>query len=318
MLSTLALFLLSIAVLLISTQAFVKLAVRLSLALRISPLVIGTTVVAIGTSFPELIVSGLASSRGDNGLALGNIIGSNIVNVFLVLPVAILFGRLRIGTTKTQRNVLSLLIITTAFSLLYALSLPARLRGVILILFAFLFTLGEFYWGVVGRGHEDSKQFRHRRSGHIGLIQGLVLLLSLGGIWLGGTTTVSAVKYLSEISGYSTTILGLSLTAVATSLPEFFATIFGERSHQEKMVIGTIIGSNLYNLLLIGGVSALLSTSIKTVPSLAASPWLFFFLATGSLVWLVLHFKGSTVPKWVAVLFLLLAALYLSSLTRVS
>ena len=101
-----------VVVLLLSTQTFVKLAKKISLALRISPLIVGITIVALGTSLPELSVSLIASINNDAGLAFGNIIGSNIVNILVVLPVCIVIGKLRIVKTKTQRSSVLLLGIT--------------------------------------------------------------------------------------------------------------------------------------------------------------------------------------------------------------
>jgi len=100
-----------IVLLLFSTKTLIKLSETLSLSLRLSPLVIGMTVVAIGTSLPELSVSTIASGRNDISLAIGNIIGSNIVNILLVFSVGALIGKLRIGTTKTPRNAIILIIL---------------------------------------------------------------------------------------------------------------------------------------------------------------------------------------------------------------
>src|SRR3972149_2353540 len=160
-------FCIGVIVLLLSTHALIKLTERLSSDSRISPLIIGATVVALGTSLPELTVSLIASARHDLGLALGNIIGSNVVNIFMVLPVGILIGKLRIGSTKTQRNALLLLGATVLFIALQILHLPVLFSGLLLITLALLFTIGEYQLGVFGRTHEDAKVFRKQTNGKL-------------------------------------------------------------------------------------------------------------------------------------------------------
>ncbi len=150
---TLLIFLAGIIVLLISTRIFVDVATKISFYLRISPLIIGATVVALGTSLPELTVSIFAILRGDPGLAAGNIIGSNIANILLVFPIGILFGGIRIGTTKTQRNGIMLLAATVIFFVFFKY-FASPIAGVILIGLAVMFTIKEYQWGIVGRLHE--------------------------------------------------------------------------------------------------------------------------------------------------------------------
>lgn len=163
MLELLLKFCLGVIFLLPSTQTFVKLAKKISLALRISPLIIGTTLVALGTSLPELSVSLIAAIKNGAGLALGNIIGSNIVNVLLVLPVGIVIGKLRIGKTKTQRSALLLLGVTAVFILLQLRSFPLLTSGLFLVASALIITILEYQWAVYGRSHEDLARFHNNK-----------------------------------------------------------------------------------------------------------------------------------------------------------
>ena len=168
---SITLFIIGAIVLLVSTQAFIKLAERISVSLRLSPLIIGLTVVSIGTSLPELTVSTIAAIRGDVGLAMGNLIGSNIVNVFLVLGVGILVGKLRVGTTKTQRNIYMMSGIAGLFLLLYLLGLPHIIAGGILLATALMVTFDEYIRGVSGRTHEDAKMFAKRKYGRVTILE---------------------------------------------------------------------------------------------------------------------------------------------------
>ncbi|KKU68451.1 MAG: hypothetical protein UY06_C0008G0002 [Candidatus Amesbacteria bacterium GW2011_GWA2_47_70] len=292
-----------VGMLLLSTHAFVKLVIKISQRLKLSPLIIGMTVVAVGTSLPELVVSGTSLIKGDVGLAWGNIIGSNIVNVLLVLPVGIMLGKLRIGTTKTQRNVWVLLGAAAIFAAIQAWGWS----GWILLVLAVAVIIEEYMWGVAGREHEDAKRFNHLAPKKLGAGDGIGILVTLVVIAVGGVMTVGAVEGISLASGYSTTILGLTLTAVVTSLPELLTTVFAQKEHQAKVTVGNIVGSNIYNLLLIGGILLLFSSPLA--------------LGTREVVWLglttaifalILHkFSGKPVPRWVGAGLLGLLVVYL-------
>lgn len=303
-------FCVGVIFLLLSTHALVKLTERLSSDLRISPLIIGATVVALGTSLPELAVSSIASARHDTGLALGNIIGSNIVNIFMVLPVGILIGKLRIGSTKTQRSALFLLGATALFVALQRFHLPVLFSGLLLIALAFFFTIGEYQLGVFGRTHEDAKVFRKHTNGRLTFGRIASIIFAVAGVILGGVLVVSSVENISMITGYSTTILGLSLTAIVTSLPELLTTIFAQKEHQEKITVGNIIGSNIYNLLFIGGVITLFSPTMA-VPF---RDWVWLIAATLGFVFILRRFSGKPIPKSIGLSLLLFLIVYLLSL----
>lgn len=293
--------------LLISTQVFIKLAERISVTLKLSPLIIGLTVVSIGTSLPELTVSTTAALRGDVGLAMGNIIGSNIVNVFLVLGIGILVGKLRVGTIKTQRNIYMLSGITGLFLLFYLLGIPNSIAGGILLLIVLIVTVDEYLWGVSGRKHEDAKMYAKRKYSRFSLVDIGKLAATLFGLVAGGIVTVTSVEQLSVLLGFSTTILGLSVTAIATSLPELLTTIFSEEDGEAKITIGNLIGSNIYNLALIGGIVLLIS-SWKIITA-----YEIFMLITVTLIFtaVVVVNKGKVIPKYTGFLLLALFGAYI-------
>jgi cation:H+ antiporter len=303
-------FCLGVVILLLSTQALVKLAKKLSQIIQISPLIIGTTIVALGTSVPELAVSTIASLKHDTGLALGNIIGSNIVNVLMVLPAGILIGKLRIGRNKTQRNALILLGVTALFVILYFTSIPSFFVGLFLIILALIVTVGEYELGVFGRRHEDSVWFKNHKKEKFTSKKIILIPLSIMGIILGSLLVVNSVESISAATGYSTTILGLSLTAIATSLPELLTTIFSQEEHQGKITIGNLIGSNIYNLLFIGGIVTFFSSG----RAILTMNWVWLIATTIGFVYLLRYFRGELVPRWVGVFLLLLFIVYLATL----
>lgn len=295
---------------LVSTRVLVTLAIRISAALRISPLIVGTTIVALGTSLPELAVSAVASVRQDIGLALGNIIGSNIVNIFMVLPVGILIGKLRVGTTKTQRNAFLLLGVTAVFIVLHMASIGTILTGLILLILALLVTVVEYKWAVFGRDHEDFPKLKKSGVEKFSLGKGLGLAASVVGIIAGGVLVVTSVEGIATLTGYSTTILGLSLTAIATSLPELLTTVFSQEENQEKITLGNIIGSNIYNLLFIGGVIAFFPSDAPV----QIRDWGALVLATICFVVVLTRYKGKKVPRRVGLVLLMFLVVYLYTL----
>ena len=301
---------LGVIVLLFSTQVFIQIAKKMSHIVKISPLIIGATFVAIGTSLPELVVSMTAVLQKDTGLAMGNIIGSNIVNIFLVLPVAIFTGKLRIGTNKTQRNALIMVGITLIFIFIQFLKPVPIASGLFLIILALLVTVLEFEQGVFGRNHEDSLRFNKKNHNRITILAVIIAVLSIVGIIMGGILVVSSIESISRITGYSTTILGLSLTAVATSLPELLTTVIAQEEHQEKMTIGNISGSNIYNLLLVGGLTMIFTTGLV----IASINWIWLIISTVGFAYILRRYKGIFIPKRLGAVLILLFIVYLFTL----
>lgn len=306
----LAAFLLGIIILLISAEVFVKLASKVSSVFRISPLIIGTTIVAVGTSFPELIVSLVASAKKDYGLAIGNIIGSNIINIFFVLAIGIILGNINIGTSKTQRSALLLALATLTYIFLSLANIPGQIAGLLLIVLAIIFSLLEVDWGIAGRNREDKAYMKHHSNTSFGLHNILLTSFCFLGILIGGMVSVYGVEKLSLLTGYSTGILGLSLAAVATSLPELLTTVFSRKKDQGKIAIGSILGSNVYNLLLIGGLVNLFSPE----KVMAGRHWLALLFATACLVAIVFGYRGKAIPKKVGLLLLVFFLAYIYTL----
>lgn len=300
-------FFVGVLVLLFSTHTFVRLVIKISQSVKISPLVLGTTLVALGTSLPELAVSTVALIKHDIGLAMGNIIGSNIVNIFFVLPAGILIGKLRIGTTKTQRSAFFLLAITIIFLVSQIISFPPLFTGFTLITLALIITVVEYKWAIIGRTHEDLSRFKNHRKKHLSLLSIVAVAISVLGIVLGGILIVSSAESISALTGYSTTIIGLSLTALATSLPELLTTVFSQEENEGKVTTGNIIGSSIYNLLLIGGII----TAFSSKNSVYLNDWLWLFLATIFFFFILRRYKGKIVPKWVGLVLLILFLAYI-------
>ena len=310
MLGILIKFLIGSLILLVSTQFLVNYAKKISLALKISPLIIGLTIVAIGTSLPELSFSLTALIKQDVGLAMGNIVGSNVVNILFVFAVGILIGKLRVGTSKTQRNSMFLLVATVLFVVLQLTQVPAKISGLILISSAVLITLVEYFMGVLGRKNEDKKMFANKQKIEINSSVIFVPIFLIAGVIVGSLIAVSAIEEFSILTKISTTIIGLSLTAIVTSLPELLTTIFSQEEHQAKLTMGNILGSNIYNFLLIGGFINLLSGK----NGIAMKDWIIMLFVTGFFLFILKRFSGRNIPKKYGVILLIIFVFYLLNL----
>lgn len=250
-------FAIGLLVILLSAQILVTIAHDIAAKFKLSPLIISLVVVALGTTLPELTVTIVSLSHHDSGHALGNLIGSSIANLTLILGAVALLGSVKIGTVKTQKNAALLLCVTAVFTVLYLLQVPSLYRAGILV---FLWIGVIFYqidMGIKARNGEDHvlmkklKQLGKKKQNHHST-KLVVLLLSLSviALALGGTLTVTAVEHLAVALGLSTTLLGMTLTAVSTSLPELLTSVLASIKRDNKVVIGTLLGSNIFNLTL--------------------------------------------------------------------
>ncbi|OGV97213.1 hypothetical protein A2W24_04275 [Microgenomates group bacterium RBG_16_45_19] len=291
------LFLVGVGLLLVAADTLVKAAEHWALKIRLSPLIIGSTLLALGTSLPELTVSLIASLQGDVDLALSNIIGSNITNLLLVLPLAALVSPLRIGTTKTQRNGWIMLLVTGIFVVVTAWWWTA-LAGWGLILGAVGFTCLEYWWGVNGRTHEDKQQFKRKERSNTHTLA--LLVIALVGVVIGGVLTVRGAEALALSWGLTTSLVGLTLVALVTSLPEIVVALTSSWQKEAKLAEGSILGSNIYNILLIGGLIVITSAGEKQLhPGLIG-----FSLSAVAVVWLLRQYCGRAWPKYVSGLLL--------------
>lgn len=300
-------FCLGIVILLFSTQRLVGLAEKVSRAFRLSSLIVGITIVAIGTSLPELAVSFISILKHDAGLAMGNIIGSNIVNVLLIFPIGLLIGKLQVGTTKTQHNILLLIGATIMFYLTQVIGNIKYVTGCLLMGLAVLISGIEYKLAVIGRTHEDSKQFESSINEKLSLSTIFLGFFLVLGIILGGILVVDTVEKISLLTGISTTILGFTLTAIATSLPELMTTIFSQENQQEKITLGNILGSNIYNLLLIGGIIMFFPYSA----TIRIKEWLWLAVTTIVFAFILRYYRGQKPSRIVGVILLVFFLIYL-------
>lgn len=251
-----------LALLLLGGDWLVKGAVGLATKLQIPALIIGLTIVAFGTSAPELLVSLRAAMSGNSGLALGNVVGSNIANVLLVLGLPALFAAIVCKDDGIRANMVILSAVTVLFIAMLMIGPLSRLDGIILLTVLIAFLAYQFM------------QMRRQQSvakvalvdvslddvGEIptsGLKVAAFLIAGLIALPVAAELTVRSAITIAEIWGVPADVIGLTIVAIGTSLPELATAIMAARAASTSVLIGSVIGSNLFNIAAILGITAL-------------------------------------------------------------
>jgi len=233
--------------------------------LGVSPLLIGLTIVGFGTSAPEILVSVVASLQGNPGLAIGNAIGSNITNIALILGTTALLVPLAVNS-GTMRREMPILIGTTVFAYLLLIDGELGFGDGLALLFGLLVMLGwVIYLGLSSRDSKDpmATEFAAEIPTDLTLGQALFWLL-VGGVVLmvGSRILVWGAVAIAQHFGVSDLIIGLTIVALGTSLPELAAAIASALKNEPDIAIGNVIGSNMFNLLAVLGIPGILSPSV--------------------------------------------------------
>jgi cation:H+ antiporter len=304
------LFLAGLVVLVTGGHALVNGASTLALRFGLSSLVIGLTVVAWGTSAPELAVCLGAALRGQGEMALGNVVGSNIINILGVLGVSALVRPLVVSRQLVWHDVPILVGLSAVTFVLGYDGHLGRLEGALLFLGGIAYTVHAIR--ARRRGGEGNTEGRPRPK--VGLTRAS-LLVTVGMILLvvGARWMVEAATSFAQALGVSDLVVGLTVVAVGTSLPEVAASIVAALRGQRDMAVGNAIGSNIFNIVNVLGLTALLAPGGVPVPG----PALRFDLPVMIVVaaaCLPIFFTGHRIARWEGALFLAYYAIYVSFL----
>lgn len=227
----------------------------LAFRLGIPQLVIGLTIVAMGTSAPEAAVSITSALKGNEGITVGNVVGSNIMNILLILGIASVIVPLAVQKSTRMIEIPYMIAITVLFGVLgYTGEMVTRVEGGILWI-AFLIYLGYLLW-MAKKGKEDNEPDEKQKSLPVQL---LMILVGLVCIVLGSDFVVDGATEIAKVIGISERIIGLTIVAFGTSLPELVTSIAAARRGNADIAIGNIVGSNVFNILFVAGTSALIS-----------------------------------------------------------
>jgi cation:H+ antiporter len=313
---TILLFLLGLAALIVGAELLVRGASRLALSFGISPLVVGLTVVAFGTSSPELAVSVQSTMAGQVDIALGNVVGSNIFNVLFILGISALIAPLIVAPQVIRQEVP---IMVGATLLCFALALDggiSRTDGAImfgLLIFYTTFLIRQSRKEGKAVQDEYAEELKPAATGwdsklpaQLALIAGGLGLLVLGSNWLVDAAIVFA-KYL----GVSELVIGLTIVAAGTSMPEVATSIIAAIRGERDIAVGNVVGSNTFNLLGVLGLSGIVAPQALTVAPSMLSFDMPVMIAV-ALACLPIFFSGHLIARWEGALFLAYYAAYTS------
>jgi cation:H+ antiporter len=249
---------LGLVLLLLGGDALVKGAVNLSLRLGVPALVVSLTIVAFGTSAPELLISVQSILDGVPGIALGNVVGSNTANILLVLGIPALLATMHTSACETRNNYLQMIAATVLFMALCYVGVLTWISG--LLLLAALAAMLTYAFVQVRRHRNATANDVEVEGADPDMPWpkiGMFLALGLIGLPLGANLLVDGAVNIATAFGVSETVIGLTLVAIGTSLPELATTVMAALRRQADVALGNVIGSNMFNLLGIMGIASL-------------------------------------------------------------
>jgi len=242
-------------------------AIKIAYRLRVPPLLVGFTIVAIGTSLPELAVALEAVGQGDPDIAVGGILGSNVANVMLVLGTACMLGSgedAGAGLRRDAMAVIAATVLLTAF--VYSGGIPALGGATMLLLLVAYYTYSYLY--SKGKGEDETEAEDTWLPDNILLA---ILATIFGGvmIWQGAVMLLEGATGLAEAYGISDSVIGLSMVALGTSLPELAVTLVAVLRNQGGVAVGNVLGSNVMNILGILGTASVVGGGIEIAAEFA-------------------------------------------------
>lgn len=254
---------LGLVILLLAGDFLVKGAVNLSLRLGVPALIVSLTIVAFGTSAPELLISVQAILDDAPGLALGNVVGSNTANILLVLGLPALLATMHTSECNTRKTYIFMMAASILFIGLAYRGVFDWISGVVL-LGALVFVLGDAFRDAHKHRNAEKEADEEEPEGADPNMPGwriaIFLVLGLLGLPLGADLLVDNATIIAKEYGVSDVVIGLTLVAVGTSLPELATTVMAALHRKADVALGNVIGSNMFNLLAIIGISSFVGT----------------------------------------------------------
>lgn len=317
--TTLVMLIVGFVLLISGAELLVRGASRLAIAVGISPLVVGLTVVAYGTSAPELAVSIQSSYQGTSDIAVGNVIGSNIANILLILGLSATIAPLIVNQQLVRLEVPLMIALSGLLLLLVWDSQLGQLDGAILVAGAVsytVFAIRQSRRETQAIKQEYAREFNgdRKKAGTNQVIQQLgLIVVGLALLVLGANRLVDSAVAIAAYFGVSQLVIGLTIVAVGTSLPEVATSIVASLRGERDIAVGNVIGSNIFNILTVLGLTSLLAPGGLPVTETALRfdlPVMF----TTAVACLPIFFTGNLIARWEGILFLgyyLIYVLYL-------
>ena len=301
-----------LGLLLLSANYIVDSSVAIAQRAKISNFIIGLTIVGIGTSAPELFVSVSSALSGSGDIAMGNVIGSNIANIFLILGVTAMIYPFDIERLQRYRDIPFLIIATLFVTFIANDSIAPGLKdnklntldGIVLLI-CFVAYMG---WVVVQKGKdpkaaiiEADEEAKSSLTGKAPWLLWVIAIVSLAGLVFGGDLFLDSAKNLARAWGLSEAVIAITVVAVGTSLPELVTAIVAATKKNPQLALGNVIGSNLFNLMFIlGTASTVKSMSFVDINLI---DYLVMFIASIMLYVVVLTFKKDKMDRIEGIIF---------------
>jgi len=324
--------LIGFALLIVGAEVLVRGAVRLAALLGMTPLVIGLTVVAFGTSSPELAVSLQSAFAGSAELAVGNAVGSNTLNILLILGLSATVFPLTVQRQVIRLDVPVMIGVTFALLMIGWDGRISRIEGISMVVFlscyiSFLIkisrretkqareaaVLAAAELAAEGNGDQDEAELEIGSQLALFLTQCLLVIAGLLILGFGCRLFVNGSVELARLLGVSELMIGLTVVSIGTSLPELVTTVIASVRNQREMAVGNIVGSNLFNILCVLGVTASVSPEALPVPPQALAFDIPVTLAA-AIICLPIFFTKMEISRWEGVLMLVLYITYVSYL----
>ena len=285
---------LGFALLVWSADRFVDGAASTAKHLGMPSLLIGILIVGFGTSAPEMVVSAIAAYEGNPALALGNAIGSNIVNIALILGVTAVVSPIIVNSKIVKKEIPLLLLIVLFTGYLLLDNTLTLFEGVILLAGFFALVLWSVFAAFRSRGDsfedqmdiELNEDIMSLKVGIMWLVFGLILLIASSRLLVWGAVGVA------NSFGVSDLIIGLTIVALGTSLPELAASVMAARKGEHDIAIGNVVGSNMFNLLAVIGIAVIIAPMNSIPLEVLQRDWIVMLLLTIALFVMAYGFKG--------------------------
>lgn len=280
----------------LGAEGLVRGSSSVALRLGVTPLVIGLTIVAFGTGTPELLVSVEAATSGNSGLALGNIVGSNISNIALILGCAALVRPMRVRSVLLRREVPLMIAVTLLLCVMLLDGGLSRLDGAILLVGSVVYTVGAYVFAKRDRDREVAAEFADAMPAVTGTpwVDALYIVGGLIALMLGAKLLVSGATVVAEALGMSQVVIGLTVVAIGTSMPELATSVVAAMKDEADVAFGNVLGSNILNILCILGLVALIQPfGIEGLETLDL-----VVLAGSAILLLPLMWRGSILNRW--------------------
>ena len=310
---TVVLFIVGIGLLVVGAEALVRGASRLAVSAGISPLVVGLTVVAFGTSAPELAVSVSAALNDNADIAIGNVVGSNIFNVLFILGAAAVVAPLTVSQQVVRQEVPVMIGVSLLFFAFAAGGTVNRLEGAVLFGGIVAYTS----WAIIQsrrettevRAEYEAEFSQHSAKGRAFLRDAAFIIAGLAMLVLGSTWFVDGATEFAELLGVSELVIGLTIVAAGTSMPEAATSVMASIRGERDIAVGNVIGSNIFNILAVLGVTSIVADGGVTVAN-AALRFDIPVMVAVAIACLPVFFAGRVITRWNGAFFLAFYAAY--------